>query len=72
MRKVKTPSSEYHLISTNDINRQIANMVDNLNMAAGSVGGFDLYALLQTYFQDKEKREEINKIIGISPKTTAK
>ena len=41
-------------------------VVDNLHMAAGSVGGFDLYKVVETYMLDLEKRHEINELLHIA------
>ena len=35
-------------------------------MAAGSVGGFDLYKVVETYMLDLEKRHEINELLHIA------
>ncbi len=40
-------------------------VVENLHMAAGSVGGFDLYKVVQTYMLDLEKRHAINELLHI-------
>jgi hypothetical protein len=40
-------------------------MVDVLGLAAGSTEDFDLYKVVETYFTDLEKREAINKLLGL-------
>jgi hypothetical protein len=63
----KVYSEDYENISINKINKAVGIILKELNMAHGSVGGFDLYKLLQIYFKDIDKREQINHILGDIP-----
>jgi len=57
--------SEYLFdLSVSDINHGVVILTDFFNMPGGSIGGVDLYKLLQAYFLDADKRKEINRIIG--------
>lgn len=58
-------SNEYHLLRQSDIQKEMKQVVENLHMAAGSVGGFDLYKVVQTYMLDLEKRHAINELLHI-------
>lgn len=58
-------SNEYHLLRQSDIQKEMKQVVENLHMAAGSVGGFDLYKVVQTYMLDLEKRHVINELLHI-------
>lgn len=58
-------SNEYHLLRRSDIQKEMKQVVENLHMAAGSVGGFDLYKVVQTYMLDLEKRHAINELLHI-------
>ena len=40
-------------------------LVESLNLAAGSTGGFDIYKVVDAYFTDLDKRHEINALLGI-------
>ena len=40
-------------------------MVESLNLAAGSTGGFDIYKVVEVYFTDLEKRHQMNQLLGI-------
>ena len=42
-------SNEYHLLRQSDIQKEMKQVVENLHMAAGSVGGFDLYKVCLLY-----------------------
>ena len=64
MRKLST--AEYKNISTAEINKAVANFVDELNLVGGSTGGFNLYTLLTTYIRDESKRREINALLKIA------
>ncbi len=58
-------SNELHLIDKNEIHNATKKMVESLNLAAGSTGGFDIYRVVETYFIDLDKRREINSLVGI-------
>lgn len=58
-------SNEFHLIRPEDIHRALENLIDALDMAAGSTEGFDLYKVVETYFTDIDKRREINRLLNI-------
>lgn len=62
----KNPISGYKTenFESHEIQRAAVLLVDIFNLTGGSVGGFNLYNLLTTYFLDEQKRIEINKIIG--------
>ncbi len=52
------------LVDTNDINGAVVVITDLLNLPGGSSGNdFDLYELLQAYFQIPSCRESINSIV---------
>jgi hypothetical protein len=57
---------DYDKISVDEINKAVGTILKELNMNGGSVGGFDLYRLLQVYFREVDKRDQINKFLGIS------
>jgi len=50
-------------LSINEINQGVILFLDGLNLANGSVGGINIYRLLQTYLLDIEKRNHINEIL---------
>ena len=54
--------NEFHLLKQAEIHK----LVESLNLAAGSTGGFDIYKVVEAYFTDLEKRKEINDLLGIS------
>lgn len=58
-------SNELHLIEKAEIHKAAKKMVESLNLAAGSTGGFDIYKVVQVYFTDLDKRHEINQLLGI-------
>ena len=58
-------SNELHLIDKKEIHNAAKKMVESLNLAAGSTGGFDIYKVVETYFTDLDKRHAINQLIGI-------
>lgn len=58
-------SNEFHLINKDEICRAVVEMVDTLNMAAGSTDGFDLYKVVETYFTDIDLRRKINELLDI-------
>ena len=61
----KKPISGYNTsnFDTNQVNHLVILIAEVLNLTGGSVGNFDLYNLLQAYFLDEGKRNEINRII---------
>lgn len=59
----KIYSNDFDKIPTNDLNKAVESMIKSLNLSGGSVGDFDLYRLIQVYFQDKDKRRKINSIL---------
>lgn len=58
-------SNEYHLVDPSVIHEEVKHMTESLGMAAGSVGDFDLYKVISTYFTDMEKRHAINELLHI-------
>ena len=58
-------SNELHLIEKAEIHNAAKKMVESLNLAAGSTGGFDIYKVVEVYFTDLEKRHEMNQLLGI-------
>lgn len=58
-------ANEFHLINQDEIHKAVAALVDNLQLAAGSTTGFDIYKVVETYFMDLEKRREMNEMLGI-------
>ena len=58
-------SNELHLVDKKEIHSAAKKMVESLNLAAGSTGGFDIYKVVETYFTDLDKRSEINRLVGI-------
>lgn len=65
MEKYLIHSNELHLIDKEKIHQAVENMVESLNMAAGSTYHFDLYKVVETYFKDLEARRKINNLLGI-------
>lgn len=57
--------NELHLIGKKEIYNAAKKMVESLNLAAGSTGGFDIYKVVEIYFTDLDKRHEINALLGI-------
>ena len=57
--------NEFHLLNQAEIHKATGKLVEALNLAAGSTGGFDIYKVVETYFMDLEKRKKINEILGI-------
>lgn len=47
----------YHFINKKRIHEAVEKMVDSLDMAAGSTMGFNLYAVVETYFTDLKKQK---------------
>ncbi len=58
-------SNELHLVDKKEIHNAAKRMVESLNLAAGSTGGFDIYKVVEAYFTDLDKRSEINRIVGV-------
>ena len=58
-------SNELHLIDKKEIHNATKKMVELLNLAAGSTGGFDIYRVVEVYFTDLDGRKEINRLVGI-------
>ena len=56
-------SKDLNKLDINEINQGAIVLVHYFHLCGGSVGTIDMYKLLQTYFLDLEKREQINKII---------
>ena len=54
--------NEFHLLKQAEIHKATGKLVESLNLAAGSTGGFDIYKVVEAYFTDLEKRKEINEI----------
>ena len=54
------------MMKQSDIHKPQGKLVESLNLAAGSTGGFDIYKVVEAYFTDLEKRKEINDLLGIS------
>lgn len=65
MEKYLIHSNELHFIDKERIHLAVEKMVEALDMAAGSTEGFDLYAVVESYFTDLEKRMEINRLLNI-------
>ncbi|WP_455672728.1 hypothetical protein [Phocaeicola sp.] len=65
MEKYLIHSNELHLLDTAKIHQAVENMVEALDMAAGSTCHFDLYKVVETYFKDLDKRRRINHLLGI-------
>lgn len=65
MEKYLIHSNELHLIDKEKIHQAVENIVESLNMAAGSTYHFDLYKVVETYFKDLEARRKINNLLGI-------
>lgn len=63
MEKSLIHSNELHFIGKKRIHQAVEKMVESLDLAAGSTTGFDLYAVVEAYFTDLEKRREINRLL---------
>lgn len=63
MEKYLIHSNELHFIDRERIHRAVEKMVEELDMAAGSTQGFDLYAVVESYFNDLDKRRAINRLL---------
>lgn len=62
MEKSLIHSNELHFISKKRI---VEKMVESLDLAAGSTTGFNIYAVVESYFTDLEKRKEINQLLNL-------
>lgn len=69
MEKYLIHSNELHLIEREKIHRAVEQMVESLDMAAGSTHSFDLYKVVEAYFTDLKKRREINLLLDITDNT---
>lgn len=58
-------SNELHLINSKKIHQAVSQLVESLGLAAGSTEDFDIYRVVETYFTDLSKREEINELLRI-------
>lgn len=65
MEKSLIHSNELHFINKKRIHRAVEQMVESLDLAAGSTTGFDLYTVVESYFTDLEKRKEINRLLNL-------
>ena len=43
----------------------VEKMVESLDLAACSTTGFNIYAVVESYFTDLEKRKEINQLLNL-------
>ena len=56
-------SADLCKLNINDVNKGAVVLTDYFNLSGGSIGGgIDLYQLLQAYFLQPEKREDMNRI----------
>ncbi|EGF58089.1 hypothetical protein [Bacteroides fluxus] len=69
MEKSLIHSNELHFIGKKRIHQAVEKMVESLDLAAGSTTGFDLYAVVEAYFTDLEKRREINRLLHLDRDT---
>lgn len=65
MEKYLIHSNELHLIDRKEIHQAVEEMVESLNLAAGSTENFDLYKVVESYFTDLDIRKKINHLLGI-------
>ena len=65
MEKYLIHSNELHLIDAEKIHQAVENLVESLDLAAGSTTNFNLYQVVENYFKDLEKRRKINHVLGI-------
>ena len=65
MEKSLIHSNELHFISKKRIHQAVEKMVESLDLAAGSTTGFNIYAVVESYFTDLEKRREINRLLNL-------
>ena len=56
MEKNLIHSNELHFIDKKRIHRAVEQLVESLELAAGSTTGFNLYAVVESYFTDLDKR----------------
>ena len=54
MEKSLIHSNELHFISKKRIHQAVEKMVESLDLAAGSTTGFNIYAVVESYFTDLE------------------
>ncbi len=64
MEKNLIHSNELHFIDKKRIHRAVGQLVEALGLAAGSTTGFNLYAVVESYFTDLDKRREINRLLN--------
>ena len=64
-KKAFIHKEELHLLDKQLIHNAVKDMANKLGLAAGSTQGFDLYKVVETYFEDVEKRKEMNSLLGI-------
>ena len=64
-KKAFIHKEELHLLDKQLIHNAVKDMANKLGLAAGSTHGFDLYKVVETYFEDLEKRKEMNSLLGI-------
>ena len=69
MEKSLIHSNELHFISKKRIHQAVEKMVESLDLAAGSTTGFNIYAVVESYFTDLEKRKEINQLLNLEQDT---
>ncbi|MCD8182333.1 MAG: hypothetical protein LUE99_03765 [Bacteroides sp.] len=69
MEKNLIHSNELHFIDKKRIHQAVEKMVESLDLAAGSTTGFNLYAVVESYFTDLEKRREINRLLKLEQNT---
>lgn len=65
MEKNLIHSNELHFISKRHIHQAVKKMVESLDLAAGSTKGFNVYAVVESYFTDLEKRRKINRLLNL-------
>ena len=53
MEKSLIHSNELHFISKKRIHQAVEKMVESLDLAAGSTTGFNIYAVVESYFEKK-------------------
>jgi hypothetical protein len=64
MEKNLIHSNELHFIDKKRIHRAVGQLAESLELAAGSTTGFNLYAVVESYFTDLNKRREINRLLN--------
>lgn len=65
MEKHLIHSNELHLINKRRIHQAVEQVVEDLDIAAGSTTDFNLYTVVESYFTDLEKRKNINELLNI-------